>query len=280
MSFYKQPYSYQCGPFALKYALVMLGIIESEQAIEEYAGTSWWYGTDEIGLAKAAKRFKCNFLDINVSNNATKSVSNLKKYLKQGLPAILCVDNWSHWITVTNYKADNFVCIDSERTKVVMILSKKELLDRWKFTEEGISYYSGYILIPYKKPKILAKFTLNTARKLMQDNYQELAYNWGNYFNALISITKVKTHASENIISFSEFIRRYKKIIISNILKHYKHVKKADIIEKLNHLLFISNVYNLGIQTSNIASALISITCILTSYLPTPNTKLNFGIRI
>ena len=25
MSFYPQPYKYQCGPFALKYALVMLG---------------------------------------------------------------------------------------------------------------------------------------------------------------------------------------------------------------------------------------------------------------
>ncbi len=54
MSFYPQPHRYQCGPFALKYALVMLGRFESEKSIAKKAGSNWWYGTDEIGLARAA----------------------------------------------------------------------------------------------------------------------------------------------------------------------------------------------------------------------------------
>lgn len=33
MSFYPQPYKYQCGPFALKYALVMLGRFENEKKL-------------------------------------------------------------------------------------------------------------------------------------------------------------------------------------------------------------------------------------------------------
>ena len=52
MSFYPQPNKYQCGPFALKYALVMLGVFASEKSIARKAGSTWWHGTDEIGLKK------------------------------------------------------------------------------------------------------------------------------------------------------------------------------------------------------------------------------------
>ncbi|MCW8810139.1 MAG: hypothetical protein OQK64_04185, partial [Ignavibacteriaceae bacterium] len=59
MSFYPQPNKYQCGPFALKYALVMLGIFASEKSIAKRAGSTWWFGTDEIGLSRAAKYYDC-----------------------------------------------------------------------------------------------------------------------------------------------------------------------------------------------------------------------------
>ena len=34
MSFYPQPYKYQCGPFALKYSLVMLGKFKAKEKLE------------------------------------------------------------------------------------------------------------------------------------------------------------------------------------------------------------------------------------------------------
>ena len=59
MSFYPQPNKYQCGPFALKYALVMLGVFASEKSIAKKAGSTWWAGTDEIGLERAANHYDC-----------------------------------------------------------------------------------------------------------------------------------------------------------------------------------------------------------------------------
>ena len=38
MSFYPQPFKYQCGPFALKYALVMLGIFVNEKKNSKKSG--------------------------------------------------------------------------------------------------------------------------------------------------------------------------------------------------------------------------------------------------
>jgi len=96
MSFYPQPYKYQCGPFALKYGLVMLGRFENEKEIGKRAGSTWWYGTDEIGLAKAAKSFECKMKYFR-RETPEEAIRVLTDHLRMGLPCILSVDNWEHW---------------------------------------------------------------------------------------------------------------------------------------------------------------------------------------
>ena len=93
MSFYPQPNKYQCGPFALKYALVMLGKFESERSIAKKAGSNWWNGTDEIGLAKAAKNFNCKMKYFRRETGAD-SIKSLTQHLRKGYPCILSVDDW------------------------------------------------------------------------------------------------------------------------------------------------------------------------------------------
>jgi len=55
MGLYPQPNNWQCGPFALKHALIMLGKIVNEKDISRIAGAHWWGGADEIKLSRAAK---------------------------------------------------------------------------------------------------------------------------------------------------------------------------------------------------------------------------------
>ena len=59
MGLYPQPNQWQCGPFALKHALIPLGIFAEERTITRLSGSHWWNGTDEIQLGKAAKYFGC-----------------------------------------------------------------------------------------------------------------------------------------------------------------------------------------------------------------------------
>ncbi|HED06207.1 MAG TPA: hypothetical protein ENI61_05940, partial [Ignavibacteria bacterium] len=127
MSFYPQPYKYQCGPFALKYALVMLGKFENEREIGKLAGSTWWYGTDEIGLAKAAKNFNCKmkYFKRETPDDAIKVLSS---HLKQGLPCILSIDNWEHWVTVINEQQNKFIMVDSALQKVIVILTHNQLI--------------------------------------------------------------------------------------------------------------------------------------------------------
>ena len=166
MSFYKQPLTYQCGPLALKYALVMLGKMEDEREIEEIAGSTWWQGTDEIGLEKAANYFDCDFEEIAEGADVETAFFNLRSNLRERFPVVLCVDKWSHWIAVVGFEKDRYVCVDSGMKKVIIILKEKELLKRWKYRDKNLDTFSGYALFVARIPIVV------TPPKLDVEPYQ------------------------------------------------------------------------------------------------------------
>ena len=145
MSFYPQPNKWQCEPFALKYALVMLGVFASEKSIAKKAGSSWWAGTDEIGLARAAKYFNCRlkYFRREIGKDAIKV---LTQHLKKGYPCILSVDNWEHWLTIINWQQGKFILIDSGKEKVIGVHSARQIISRWKYIDPDNDFKSSSIL--------------------------------------------------------------------------------------------------------------------------------------
>src|ERR1700704_2943934 len=97
--FYPQPNEWTCGPFALKHALLALGRMVDVSQIATTARTHWWSGTDEIQLARAAREFECDLV-LERRSDAEQARKLLVKYLRVQTPVLLCVDEWSHWITV------------------------------------------------------------------------------------------------------------------------------------------------------------------------------------
>ncbi len=267
MSFYPQPYKYQCGPFALKYSLVMLGRFENEREIGKIAGSTWWYGTDEIGLAKAAKTFDCRMKYFR-RETPEEAVKVLSWHVKRGYPCILSVDNWEHWVTVINEQQNKFILVDSGLDKVIVILSPKQLAKRWKYYDEetGDLSYDGYALTPKFKPATKAKFSLEKARYVMRDRNKELAQNWDTYFNDLINICRPRTPNSKRTISFNEFLRRHEALLVQQVadwhgIPSYEELKKI-----LKNMRFVAEVYDLVIYAEDQKKALVELASILMMY--------------
>ena len=63
MGFYPQSNRWQCGPFALKHALAIVGYFVDEGSITR-AAKSTRYGTDEKMLRRAAERFQCKLVEV------------------------------------------------------------------------------------------------------------------------------------------------------------------------------------------------------------------------
>ena len=267
MSFYPQPNKYQCGPFALKYALVMLGVFASEKSIGKKAGSTWWAGTDEIGLERAANQYDCRlkYFRRETSQDAVKA---LILHIKKGYPCILSVDNWEHWFTVINWQQGKFIVIDSIKPKVINIYTSNQLARRWKYVDPDDDFISfdGYALIPNFKIKTRAKFTLSKAKYVMHKKNSELAKHWDTYFNDLISVCKPRTATSIHTISFGEFLRRYEKMLIQEVSYWHGDPSPAELKKIVDKMKFIADVYNLIIHIDEHKKALVDITSLLMMY--------------
>ena len=112
--FYPQPNEWTCGPFALKHALLALGRMVDVAQISTTAKTHWWSGTDEIQLARAAREFECDLV-LERRSDAEQARKVLVKYLREQTPVLLCVEEWTHWITVLRAEDRRFVVVDSQR---------------------------------------------------------------------------------------------------------------------------------------------------------------------
>ncbi len=267
MSFYPQPDKYRCGPFALKYALVMLGIFKNEKEIALTAGSTWWAGTDEIGLARAARRYKCKLKYFH-SDNRLEAKQLLNNQLKKGFPTLLSVNNWEHWCTVVNYTKGKYIVIDSELDKVISIESSKRLIGRWKYVdkENKTKSYDGYSLIPNFRVQTKAKFTLEKAHQLMLNTNEDLAKKWDDYFNDLIAICKPRSNKMYNFISFKDFMRRNENKIVSKVANWHGDPSYAELKKILRNMKFVADVYDLVIPINEEKNALIDITTLLTLY--------------
>ncbi len=267
MSFYPQPYEYQCGPFALKYALVMLGKFKSENEIGVKAGSTWWYGTDEIGLAKAAKYYDCKMKYFR-REKGTDAIKVLTEQLKKGYPCILSVDNWEHWFTVVNVQQKKFIIIDSILDKVITIYSPTKLLKRWKYIEDddGEISYDGYALVPQFRVSTKAKFTIQKARYVMDKRNVQLSKKWDTYFNDLISICRPRHANTTHLISFPEFLRRYEKVLVNQVANWHGIPTYNELKKILNHFEFIAETYDLVIHADEQKKALIDLASILMMY--------------
>ena len=80
--------------------------------IASTARTHWWSGTNEIQLARAAREFECDLV-LERRSDAEQARKLLVKHLREQTPVLLCVDEWTHWITVLRAEDRRFVVVDS-----------------------------------------------------------------------------------------------------------------------------------------------------------------------
>ena len=107
MGFRAQRNLWQCGPYALKHALIMLGVLVDERKITKIAGSNG-AGTDERSLARAARRFNCDLKEIRLEK-PDDARRELTTSLREGIPCLLCVHQWKHWVAVVKEEKGNSI---------------------------------------------------------------------------------------------------------------------------------------------------------------------------
>ncbi len=254
MGLYPQPNKWQCGPFALKHALTMLGKIADEKHISRVAGAHWWNGADEIKLTRAAKAYGCDMTMLRL-RDPLRAQRELLLSLKRGHPALLCVDGWGHWITVVGAERGEIISIDSSRAPVVRVDSWRRLERRWAYhrpikghPEVQEILYDIHSVVPRFRVRTKARFSLERARYLRRPENRALASYWDEYFNDLSHICTPRTPLSTKVIPMGELFRRHGAMIRSQIIYWHGSAKPRKINRVLKNLQIVAEAYDLVIR--------------------------------
>lgn len=133
VKYHKQTNDYTCGSTALKNIFLEFGINITEKYLRKQLGTDR-NGTDEWSL-------QCVAEDYGFETKEVKSKSfqifrkKIVKDLKNGCKIILLTDNFTHWISVIEYKQRKIKIVDSRykdelNKSIVQWLTVKQLADR------------------------------------------------------------------------------------------------------------------------------------------------------
>jgi hypothetical protein len=272
MGFHPQPNDWSCGPFALKHALIALGQNVDEQRLARAAGTHWWSGTDEIKLARAARSSECD-LPLIRRRNPDRAKRRLSGYLRRGVPVLLSVDDWEHWIAVVRRQRDSFVVIDSNLDPVLEVLSWAQLHRRWRYEDSDFdeddppSLYDMFPVKPRFSVALKADFSVARVRFLRRPENQGLAAYWDVYLGDLLEICRPPSARFNNPLSMAEFLRRNQSLLLSRVLYWHGAVERAEVTRLLRNFRFVAETYGLVIPADSARRAVADISILVAMWV-------------
>ena len=265
-----QPNLWQCGPFALKHALIVLGIFSDERTITRLAHSRSKNGTNEDQIRRAAHHYDC---DVPMVRRHDPEVARkeLTDFLRRGIPALLCIDNWDHWITVVKAEEGRFILLDSREKAVLTILTWGELRRRWVHREQDQvdkkhweRIYDIHPVLPKFRVQTKARFSIARAQYLRRPENARLSRFWDQYLADLMIIAKPRTPLSKKNISLGEFLRRHERMIVSQVDYWHGEINRRRAMKILKNLHFVGDTYGLIIHDEDEKRAIAGMTSLLT----------------
>lgn len=268
MGIYEQPNKWQCGPFALKHALLVRGVVASEWEIGRVAGTTP-LGTDEEQLERAARHYGCELPTVR-KHEAHEARRELVRYLRDGLPCLLCVDQWDHWVTAVREEKGKFIILDSEKAEVIVVVDWLALRDLWVYQDRDgdrrggdSTLYDLHPLIPRKRVSTRARFSLERAHHLRDPENRALAQLWDVYVEDLVSICRVQRPRGGRAVSLGHFIGRHSEMLLEQLGAWHGKIDPAAAHRVLQRLRFVADTYGFVIRQSDEKRTIAAISMLL-----------------
>ena len=270
--YYPQPNEWTCGPFALKHALLALGRMVDVTQIAQTAKTHWWSGTDEIQLARAARTFECDLvLERRRSPDDARKI--LVKYLREQTPVLLCVEEWSHWITVLRHEGSKFVVVDSTDDPLLSVRTWPQVRNWWRYHDVEYAkddppvLYDLMAVAPRFRTTVKADFSVERVKFLRRPENKRLGRHWNEYLEDLLQICRPPSVRIAAPLSMAEFLRRHQELLLTRAVYWHGDVQREDVARVLRDLRFVSETYGLVIPASMSRRALADLAILVSLWV-------------
>lgn len=249
MSFYPQPNSYECGPFALKHALGIMGVFANERFLGALAGSTT-DGTDERQLARAAARLGYALPTVRVTDAAAARTA-LENELDRGRPVLACVDQWQHWIAIVARDGDGFVILDSAERAVFRVLEWRDLRDRWGYRVEAgrgsRRLFDLNPLVPRRRRHARAR--LNASRvKYLRNRGGILIRDWSVYARDFLDLGALARGVEDDpaVLPVTRLLGRNRDLLLDRVDGRGPSHREAT-GRVLDRIMFIADAYDVRV---------------------------------
>lgn len=141
-----QQRAWSCGPAALVNAARAIGVRISEGRARKLAGTTE-DGTDETELIQAVRAVGLTATPHH-SKDQPAAWAFVRSNVLEGRPCLICIDQWTHWVTVVGIVGDRVLVADPANTvknkgeNGILSLSRTDLDRRWRCPNEQEPFYA------------------------------------------------------------------------------------------------------------------------------------------
>lgn len=250
VSFARQPNAWLCGPFALKHALLLLGVSADEQRIARLAGSDH-RGTDELELAQAARHFGCELQTIRCRDPECAREA-LATQLGDRTPVLLCIEQWDHWVVAAHEDDGTFVIVDSRAAAIFRVLPWEYLRDLLVYREGrgGRELYDLHPLAPLRDTGVRPTLTMERARFLQEWDHQEVARHWNRFLADAREVTGGPNGDEPGALSPGEFFGRHEPALLDAVASGNRSGQRTRARKLLHGMRFLADAYGLRVAKS------------------------------
>ena len=219
MAIYGQPNSWTCGPFALKHALLALGVFAREEDLSRLAGSTEERGTDEGGLRRAAGAYRAKLVVIR-KTEPTDARGELEAWLARHVPVLLCVDQWEHWMTVVAADREHLVVFDSKYDAPLRAEPWELLMPRLACRRPYLrglwtrTVYDLHPIVPRARTGFRLSLDAGRTRHLLSESNATLACHWDDYARALLPLSLAPGDQFEMGFDLARYIEQHRNQIL------------------------------------------------------------------
>jgi len=255
MGIYGQPNSWTCGPFALKHALLALGVFAREDELARVAGSTQQHGTDEPGLRRAARAHGVE-LRVQREREPRAADQGLRAWLGRGVPVLLCLDQWEHWVTAVAADGEHVIMFDSKYDAPLRAEPWEPLLTRLACRRRYVrglwtrTLYDLHPVVPRSGAGFRLALTPARARHLLCEENAPLAHRWDEYARALLPLSPVPRSVMqlELGLDLESFIEARRSAILDLATAGAGDGLQARAARTVDGMAFVAGMYRIALR--------------------------------
>lgn len=243
-----------CARFALRHALLCLGIPTTEDALTDALGVGRFAGALGIGeepIIKGIRSFDCEAVELE-DDFASRTRQVISELIQEGTPCVISVDDAEHWAVVVGRNGSDFIWIDSADDELVGTCTWAELSAWMAMSPETAAYRYYLIGVRPKEESWLAQSLVHNFAKVRGHlDSSDIRVNWG---NRLALLNDHLYAAPDEGMSAKTFFENHAPAILDAALLGAEHEREAMALE-LSGLRTVAIAHRLRVAQNDVVAA-------------------------